>query len=193
MRHKSNVDILLISPDYRWHLNPPLGLAYIASYLERCGYSAAILDLATLNLKRTEIMRHLEKVNPKMIGITFTTSQFDQVKTLSRMVRQLSKDIPVVVGGPHASAIPEDVLASIQTVDFVVYGEGEMTTKELLDVYLGGGDLSVVDGLAYREGDRVKINRPRRLIEDLDSLPFPAWHLLDMDRYSPAKTGGCAI
>ena len=103
-------------------------------------------------------------------------------------VAKISKDVlpkvKVVIGGPHATALPHEV-ASNPYVDFACYGEGEYTMLDLAKTISNGRDFSTIKGIAYKKNSTIVINPPRPFIEDLDSLPFPAYHLLPMGRFNP--------
>lgn len=82
----------------------------------------------------------------------------------------------------HPTVLPEETLAD-ENIDFVVLGEGESSTKELLDALRGNKDFTLIDGIAFRAHGKMQINKKTRFIDDLDRLPFPARHLLPMEKY----------
>jgi anaerobic magnesium-protoporphyrin IX monomethyl ester cyclase len=163
------VKILLVNTPYFdvWrtfdYVLPPLGLAYIAAVLE------ANED------------RHWD-----IVGITFDTTRYYKGIKYGRMLR--AKGTKVVVGGPHASFMAEEILGN-GSADFVVRGEGEYTMLELLNALKAGSDLGHIRGLSYLYDNQIIHNDDRIYSEDLDTLPFPARHLLDMDQYRTSKMG----
>jgi radical SAM superfamily enzyme YgiQ (UPF0313 family) len=186
------IDVLLIYPSYTYpKKSPPIGLGYIAAVLEKEGYSVRIIDMSVLGMDYSDLEAEIKQVKPKLIGISFMTNQCKKAVIVSRIVKDIDKHIPVIVGGPHVSALPEEILA-LKSVDIAVIGEGERTILESANILLNGKnhELGAVDGIAYKKENRVYVNKPRELIDDLDSLPLPAWHLLPVNRYSVPATKG---
>jgi len=182
-------DILLINP--RLHGNdkyPPLSLIWLGAYLRREGYSVALCDAAALEYSLDDIRKQALKLNPKVIGITFMTAQFDYVRDTAQTLKQALPESTIIAGGIHVSVEPEDTLRSIPEIDYLVIGEGEVTTAELLAA-LRSGDVrpEEIAGLGFMKDGRFHRTPPRDLIEDLDSLPLPAWDLLPIDRYTVSQ------
>ncbi|MFH1439365.1 MAG: radical SAM protein [Candidatus Woesearchaeota archaeon] len=169
----------------------PINLAYLASFLISKGYiQTKIFDAEAFGLTYKEILLHIRKVNPDIIGFTSPTPAFQQVVDLSKLIKKQSPHIKIIVGGVHPSAMPFETMNE-GCFDFVCFGEGEITTLELLkSIEKGSKDYSKIDGLLYHDGEKVVQNKPRKLIEDLDILPLPARHLLPLELYytSPAKS-----
>jgi anaerobic magnesium-protoporphyrin IX monomethyl ester cyclase len=108
----------------------------------------------------------------------------------ARMLK--SKGTKVVVGGPHASFMADEILGS-GSADFVVRGEGEHTMLELVTALTKGGSLEEIRGLSYVSDNQVIHNADRTYSDDLDTLPFPARDLLDMEKYRTSKLGTRSI
>ncbi|MHA1130535.1 MAG: B12-binding domain-containing radical SAM protein [Candidatus Helarchaeota archaeon] len=153
--------------------HPPLGLAYLAAVVERAGYSVFVIDAAALNLNYSQLLARLEDINPDVIGITTNILSASHSLTLCRLIRKQFPSIKLVLGGPWASAVYEMILNK-RYCDYVIIGEGEIAFVELLKVLEKGQIPSKLSGVAYRENKSVQLEPPC-LIEDLDSLPFPAW------------------
>jgi len=163
---------------------PPLGLAYVASALEEAQHDAQIIDCTGSELNWSQICETLEKSNPDLIGITTLTSTLQSAFELARKSKKFYPKVPVVLGGHGTFKIEEPILRSIKSVDIIVRGEGEETVVELADAIESGRYLGGVRGLCFRrETGDVVINPPRPYIQNLDSLPFPARHLLPMESY----------
>jgi len=164
---------------------PPLGLAYLAGVLEREGYSVSILDAPALNASYRQIRSEMERIKPDVVGLTSTTATINQAVEVSKIAEEVCPDASVVIGGPHVSFTAEETLLENPSIDIVCIGEGENTLFEFVQTQEDGGNLAHVKGIAYRRKDGgVVTNSRRELIEDLDDLPFPARHLLPVDRYS---------
>jgi len=180
----------------------PLGIAYLAATLEKTGdYEIRILDallegdiregvkledgFIRYGLTDEKIAEAVTEFSPDFVGVSclFAAMQQDAAKMCS-LVKSLDKSIHTALGGPHAGANGDWLLANCPSLDFVITGEGEESLPSLLNALNSSGELSKVDGLAYRTPDgKISINEKRTYIEDLDTLAFPARHLFDMGKY----------
>ena len=177
---------------------PPLGLCYLGGYLEKHGYkNVTILDARSLSkgrvvregnralygLKDDEIVEYIKKINPDVIGIScMYTAYSGDTHRLASTIKNMDKNIPVVVGGAHASTFPDLVLKDTN-IDVVSHYEGEVTFLEVVRAIESNTGFAGVKGISYRENGVVIKNSVREFIEDLDTIPFPARHLVDMDLY----------
>lgn len=181
-----NRNILLVYPKYTYpRKNPPLGLAYLASYIRKEGYNPLIVDLNIDNYSNEELCEIIRKHNFSMIGISFMTNQYKECLSLARLIKSCLKSTYIVVGGPHVSALPKEILRECSNIDFSVIGEGEITFLELLNALDSGvKEFHHVDGLCFRKNGAIVQTRSRELIENVDSLPFAAWDLIKVEKYS---------
>lgn len=178
----------------------PLGLAYIAAYLEREGYDARILDALALGhrnvtkvnggnrvgLSVADIEKAVENFSPDIVGISCMFSGYARDShDCAQIVKKVSPNSPIVFGGAHSSGNPHMVLRD-ENVDVVVKGEGELTFLELVKAYENKESIRKIPGTVVRSEDGIFFNEKRPYIKDLDSLPFPALHLLPMDIYMRA-------
>ncbi|MDY7009291.1 MAG: radical SAM protein [Planctomycetota bacterium] len=185
-------DILLIHPPYSWpNKSQPLGLAYIGAVLEQEGFGVEIIDMSPLEMSVADLGNILVEKAPKIVGISFMTPQYNSTVAILKLVKEVDERIKTIVGGAHASALPEAML-EIEQLDYVVIGEGEITTKELVSVILGKSDRKAeeIKGIGFVRNNKCIFTEVRPLMTDLDTVPFPAWHLLPMDRYSVESLGG---
>ncbi len=174
----------------------PLGIAYIASYLEKNGFSVRILDNSIERLDAAGFRERVKSIRPACVGFSVCTSSYNSALNLAGLAKEADSSIIVVMGGVQASALPEEVLKN-SSVDIAVIGEGEETTRELLQVIRDKRDLELVNGIVFKRNGSFVRTPERGLIENIDSLPLPAYHLLPMDKYSlPASrrltAGRCA-
>lgn len=178
--------ILLVHPSV---LNdtpqPPLGIAYIASYLHSLQkHEVRLIDFAqeppsySIDRLRAEI----KDFKPQIVGISFLTPQYRTAMEYFKISKSLNKDIWTVAGGIHASSLPSEVLSDA-SVDFIVCGEGEITMAELADTLSDGLSIAAVKGLGYRKDGAIRINPARELMQNLDSLPRPFWSDLSKNTY----------
>jgi anaerobic magnesium-protoporphyrin IX monomethyl ester cyclase len=174
------MNILLVIPRLKneSYGDPPLGLAYLASYLsEKIKLDIDILDTAFLR-RPNSLSHYLERNKPDIMGVYFSTATYNLGMNISRLAKK--KGAYVVAGGPHATILPETL---IQEVDMLVIGEGEVIFTEAIKALLRKDDLKGVQGIWFKDHGKVIKNTPRDAMVDLDHLPFPARDILDMERY----------
>lgn len=172
----------------------PLNLGYLAAYVrrERSDYKLSIFDAEALCMSFEDIVKHISAENPDVIGITSSTPGFSNAIKTAQVCKGANSRAWVVLGGIHPSAFPEETVKE-ESVDFVVAGEGEITFLELLAALEKKEGFSGIKGLVFKENGRVVRNEPRPLIEDLDSLPFPARGLMPLNLYQPPPTKRVSI
>lgn len=178
------IDILLINPREAgafFERMPPLGLAYVAASLEKHGYSVKIVDF---EIEEKALTYWLERYQPKYLGISGTTHTRFESFRLAAEAKAYDPQIITIYGGVHATFTAENTLRRIADMDYVVCGEGESTTAALLARLSRYEDPSDVPGLCYRKNGSLIRTRPAKRIVPLDMLPRPAYHLLNMDKYS---------
>lgn len=175
--------IALINPRLKvWSPNiyVPLGLTYIAAVLEREGYNVEIIDL---NVERINDKGPQGKIeNTDIIGITGMITEYAEVLRLVGIVKKANGEVKVILGGPLATMLPQELL-QVSQADFVVIGEGERTIGSLISAIKRGDGYADIKGIAYKDGNQIILTEPVMPIADLDTIPFPARHLLDMKRY----------
>ncbi|MBU3925548.1 cobalamin-dependent protein, partial [Patescibacteria group bacterium] len=173
---------------------PPLGLAYIAAYLreKKDNVDISILDAEALKMELEDVKKHIINIKPDVVGITSTTPCFYYALKIAELVKEISQDIKVVMGGAHPSALPKETVKNVN-VDYVVKGEGEITFFELIKAIDGLMNFKDISGLFYKEENKIKENLPRQLIENIDQLPYPARDLLPNDLYGPPPTKRVSI
>lgn len=178
--------VLLIAPPYPVNefLAPPLSLAYLAAVLEKNNIEVKILDFIVTKYSDRLLKQELKSFKPDLIGATCVTLSFNAAVRILRKCKRINKNIVTVIGGPHASFTAKEILAKSRWVDFVVIGEGEYSLLDLAKRVEEKGDIRKVNGIAYREGRKVIFTQPRELIDDLDSIPFPARHRLELNKYT---------
>jgi radical SAM superfamily enzyme YgiQ (UPF0313 family) len=166
----------------------PIGLAYIAPIARRLGHHVEILDLALEEQSEPVLAAKLRERNWDLAGISCMTAEWEGAAQAARRIKDHAPHLPIVFGGQHPTIAYEEVLRH-SFADLVCLGEGEATFGELLQVLQEGGDLAQVPGLAFKTADgQVHRGVPRPFIEDVDSIPLPAYDLLDLDRYAVAES-----
>jgi len=163
---------------------PPLGLAYVAASLEKEGFDVSIIDSAVLDISHQRLGEILQEEGPDVIGVTSTTPTIHDAMKAVSVAKKSCPDSITMMGGCHITFLPEETMAECPDLDVGVIGESEVTAGDLMRAIEGKKPLSEVDGIVYRKDHSIIRNRPRKLIENLDEIPFPARHLLPLDRYT---------
>jgi len=164
---------------------PYLSSAVLAAALIEKDIQTQILDLSiSLNPKK-DLLVKLEKFKPTHVGITFTTPLFFEAKNIAKIIKRFDDEIILICGGAHSTALPRETL---ERTDFNIlcYGEGDKTIVEIIQAS-SVKDLKKIKGIFYKEDNKIKINPPVQLIENLNTLPLPAWHLYDLKKYRASK------
>lgn len=175
--------IMLVYPSARDACAPPLGIAYLASYLRMHGHEVRVLDLTAHSLTEEELDKVVSGFGDyDCIGISAIITAYKFVKQFSRKIKSYFPDMPVIVGNLISNSCPETLLTHTDT-DVVVVDEGELTTLELIENIDNPAALSKIKGIWYKENGKAYKTQPRERIDDLDKLPYPAWDLLDMKVY----------
>ena len=181
-----NIDFLIIIPPagVKNTVYPPYGAMYVASALRQNGYNPAILNVDTERITNRKVIDRIKAANPKYIGFSgIVAPSYNYIKKLSIELKNAFPDTIQILGGGLSSAA-ETVLKHT-AVDIVVLGEGDVTIVELLDCLEGGECLQAVRGIYYKDGSSHIYTGRRDLIGKLDALPYPAFDLVNMDRYLP--------
>ena len=187
--------ILLIKPRFLFpvflSITHPIGIMYIGAALKKAGHEPQIHDCA-IDYKDLHILRRkIKEWKPDFIGISIIITELENTKRIMGIIREILPDVPVTFGGSWPSTNPEEAIKTFGA-DFVVLGEGEKVFLELIDAINNGRPTETIPGTASLFMDHVNINQGHNLTEDeLNSLPFPAWELLNQQLY--AKMDSFAI
>jgi magnesium-protoporphyrin IX monomethyl ester (oxidative) cyclase len=158
------MDILLLNPPWQFESSrPPLGIAILAAVIREKGYEVDILDMGIEKDPYGKLASILDEKRPSTVGVTMNTSMFNEACDVLKFVKKFDKNIDTVVGGPHPTALPHETMR-IPEIDAVINGEGE---------------ISIID---FMKGKRGIL--PIKPVMNLDSLPFPARDLLELDKYT---------
>ena len=170
----------------------PLDLAYAAAVLLENDFSTDIIDANILRMEFDEIIERVRKESPALVVVT--TSPMDRwecpyldISAPLSLMSQLKSEVPdakVIATGPHGTTTPDWIFQKSSDFDVLVRGEPEYVTLDLAKFFVrGDGDFDQIKSISYIKDGSVKHNISAGLIQDLDALPFPAYHLLPMDRY----------
>jgi radical SAM superfamily enzyme YgiQ (UPF0313 family) len=194
-REKASDRVVLVSPPSSYSSNhpvvpmTPLGSACLAASLEAADFDVRIVDLTFTfqqGIDIDKVARSVLRLEPNVVGVSSYTSTIPTTYRLAKALRQERLELPIVVGGAHVSALPERTLRECEAVDVVVAGEGDQVFPELARRLIREGrsaDVSGMNGVMARRGNVVSGNPSPVYVDDVDSLPLPARHLLDLSTY----------
>lgn len=180
--------ILFIMPNYRMReanrfiqrIYPPIGLMYIASYLNDLNVQVKIIDAKIENLDNKQLKNKIKEFNPDIVGISvLVCSSIKICNDIAKMVKNLNKNTTLVFGGRQPSMMPEKAL-KLEEVDIVVRGEGEITFRELIIK----GSPEDIKGISYKSNGNIIHNPERGLMKSLNNLRLPARNLVDKNNYT---------
>jgi len=201
--------LLLIAPAYTFKYFrdidplPPLGLGYLAAAVKDLGVAVEILDclvlgwnheeevagnLVRVGLPNSEIETYIRQFDPDLIGINCQFSrQYKIYHELFALAKKVKPQCITMGGGAHVTVCPEEVLQD-PSCDYVLLGEAENSFKDFITKVNQGADLTASDGFGYKSNGRIYVNKKTRWITDLDSIPYPAYDMIDLPKYAGLQT-----
>ena len=177
--------ITLVNPPYppSVHSHPPfipLGIAYLGAVAERAGHQVKVIDCQAEKLNYESFRSRIAEIPSDFIGATATTLLYKSAAKILTIAKETQPNATTVIGGSHVTFWDENTLKEYPSIDLIVRGEGEETLVELVERIESNADLAGVLGTTYRDRDKVRRNPDRPFIKDLDSIPFPAHHLMPL-------------
>jgi anaerobic magnesium-protoporphyrin IX monomethyl ester cyclase len=163
--------------------SPPLGIGYLAAALERAHVEVKVLDLVVFPYSKASLEKVFMEFQPNIIGATAVTMTFNDAIRVITDAKSISPHITTVMGGPHISFCAEETMREYPALDLAVIGEGDETVVELTRALENQADLSRIRGIVYREASNIRFTEARPPSIDVNTLPFPARHLLPLSRY----------
>lgn len=159
---------------------PSLGLLYLASIAREEGNEVNVFDTG---LEKKSLEDKIRQFNPEIVftGV-YTPSVLTDFKLIEK-VKKLSKNAKIIVGGPHASAMPEMTMNECRAIDFLIQGEAELSFRELIRALMQKKQVSGVKGIYWRENGKISHGPQAELLKNLDELPFPAYDLIQKYDY----------
>ncbi|ADJ25356.1 Radical SAM domain protein [Dehalogenimonas lykanthroporepellens BL-DC-9] len=173
-----------VNPRFKTYAVFPNGLLFLAAVLEQAGHQVKILDNVLWNAKPADYM----DFKPELIGYSVLTgTDITQAISQSQEFKELFPEAKLIWGNVHPSTTPEQTLAE-PYIDYVIRGAGEEPLLKLVEhLETGSPALSEIPGLAYRAQDGIQQNPASQELKNLDELPDPAWHLIDVKKYWAAS------
>ncbi len=181
--------IMMIRPGTRYSyigFAQPLGFLYMISLLRRDfpgRFEIDLVEQALYNLSFEQIRNRMKEFEPDMVCISAMSVEQKEAAEVARISKELAPSRPVILGGPHATIFYDRVLKDTM-VDVAVIGEGERTFLEILSRFENNEPLDDVKGIAFMRDGNMVVTPDREFIENLDSIPLPAWDMVDFKRYS---------
>ena len=171
-------DIWFVMGEY---LPPPYGIIQLAAYLEAKveDVQVEVLDCNAEKVDWTQMEQRITSFNPDIVcsSSLATCNTYAVAKTLET-AKRVAPSILTVTGGQHFTATAKESLETYPEIDMIVRGEGEQTLTELVKHLIAKKSILEIQGLSFRKSGQIIHNSPRPLIENLDDLPFPGYHLV---------------
>ncbi len=186
--------VLFVVPEIRLDGEPysvPLWAGVLASIVERKGGQVGILDLNGLRMNyggkhvpNEKIVEELASEKWDIVGIGGLTTTYSRMKEIIPMIRQNCKDSTIIAGGGWITYNPDEIMELIPEIDLSCIGEGEVTFSEVYEhIKSGKNDFEDIAGLCIRKNKEFHFTKPRSLIPDLNTVPYPAYDLYELDIY----------
>jgi anaerobic magnesium-protoporphyrin IX monomethyl ester cyclase len=178
--------ILLINPyetEQSGFTNPPIGLLYLAGTLLKHGFDVRVVDGCLEG--KAAVRNAIEEFHPQLVGISSLTPGRKKAIAIADMVKQFDSRIAVVFGGAHPTIMHQQIMENYPSIDCIVLGEGEESFLELAQ----DKEPAQINGIVCRDKGKIVKTPPRENIPNLDDIPFPAWHLVDLQKYPAIDKG----
>src|SRR3989344_1674811 len=168
----SEINLINVESSTYVNIPEPLGILQLAANLEKNNFKVKVLDMS---VDKRSVKNFFDS---DLIGLSFSTPNVLKTKEIIKEIRSYNPNAKIMIGGSHASALPEMALKEIEA-DIVARKESDLTIVEIAE----GKLLKDILGISYKENNKIHHNPDRPFIENLDILPYPARHLVDMDKY----------
>src|SRR4030042_1044072 len=181
--------ITLVNPPYphTGHQHPPfipLSLGYLGAVSEKNGHEVNVIDCQAERLEPEDFRKRISQTDADVVGITSTTLTYKSALKIANVTKEELPNCTAVLGGCHASFWDENALKECPSLDIIVRREGEITFIELLEKLQSKSSLNSVKGITFRKSDgAIARNEDRPFMENLDDLPFPAFHLFPLSTF----------
>lgn len=174
--------VVLINMRTSYIMSIPFGITYLGAVLLKNNHAVRLFDVYPDD-NIYKIIEELENsFTPDLIGFSVMTTNFFKAQRLASALKGKFPNAKYCAGGIHPTVRPEETIERMN-LDFVIIGEGENVLTKVCDAIENKQDLYGIKGVAFKEGDKFYINKELDIVEDLDTLPFPARELLPVSRY----------
>lgn len=155
----------------------PFYLAYSASVLRSDGHDVHMIDGVAMDMPNEDFLERAAYIKPDIVIIETQTHAFAFDISLCEKIKDIIKDVKIILTGPHVTIFAEEILKKNKIIDFVTLGEYEFTLGDLINRIASGAKNSEMDGLGYRINDRIWVSNKKGYIEDINLLPYPAFDI----------------
>ncbi|MBN2368725.1 cobalamin-dependent protein [Candidatus Woesearchaeota archaeon] len=164
-------------------ITPPINMMYVAQILENNSYKAKITDAFAEGISSDEILKRIKKNSPDMIGFPLYSSDLSYMHRLTSSIKNQDENVKIFFAGHHASALNKEVMTQFPDIDFIIRGEGEYPTLNLVEALEKKSPLEKVNGVSFREGKKIRHTPEEKPVKDLDRIPIPSRKLIDPKLY----------
>lgn len=173
-------------------IRAPLGLLYVAGAIKDLeGVTSILLDCPATGSDFDQVREKIVAIEPDLIALSaLTFSLLDALKT-ARVAKEVDPSIKVCLGGFHVNLYPLESL-NRREVDYIVHGEGEIPFRKLISALRNGEleKLRTIEGIGFKDGEELLHNGPSQIVKDMDRIPSPEYHLLDLKKYTHILSNG---
>lgn len=172
--------VLIVAPPYRLSQTAfALGLMWIAAVLQKAGHHVEVIDMDAYNLPMDDFVKELRERKYDYFCTGGMITAWNFLRAACDLVKQIKPEVKVIVGGGVISSTPKSFI-SVSKADVGVIGEGELAVLDIIDAFENNRSLSTVDGVVFRQEDEIIQTKEGKVIQDLDSIPFPAWDIFNV-------------
>ncbi|MQY61999.1 radical SAM protein [archaeon] len=163
----------------------PLSIGYLAAVLEKEGYTVDVIDCQLLKPTKKQLERELDQLQPDVVGVTSTTLTYNPAREIVKTTKEAYPNCLTIMGGPHVTVMDEQTLNENPEADIIIRGEGEQTILEIANLVSKSNlkDLDKVAGITFRKNGQIVQTTNRPFIQNLDELPYPAFHHFEVSKY----------
>lgn len=163
----------------------PLGIGYLAAFLENNGYTVDVIDCQVLKPTQRELEGEFRRLQPDVVGVTAATLTYEPALEIVRTAKEACPDCLTILGGPHVTVMDEQAISENPETDIVVRGEGEQTLLELAHLASNSNlkNLEEVAGITFRKNEQIFRTHDRPFIQNIDALPHPTLKHFQLSKY----------
>lgn len=173
----------------RGNVFPPMNLLGLGSILRAQGHTVTVVDQLVTDMNGEDLLQLVIRETPDVVGFTSMTYDIQSVNEEISIIKKHLPETVIVLGGTHVTSLAKSTLEENADIDVAVIGEGERVICTLFDRLAKGASLNDMRGIAFREGDVLTVNPVEEFIDDIDSIPFPDYNLIDLDDYGYSQRG----
>ncbi len=160
--------------------SPSLAIGYILANVKKEGFNVKYIDMDACLIPVEKLLKYIDKNKPRLIGLTAVTINVKLAAEVAGLIKKSHPEIPICLGGIHATMVPRETLKEFPCFDFLVCGEGELVVPKVLEeLKKPKPNLKSIKGVITRDKKEIDF----WLVENIDDLPYPAWEEFDLFRY----------